>query len=63
MSITATTLVQKFLIGDYPATKDELVARAQAQGADQQVLAAVTNLPDGRFGSASAVAHELGRSD
>jgi hypothetical protein len=55
MATTAGTLVLKYLIGDYPASRDELVARAIEQGADQAVLGAVRHLPDIVYDSPSAV--------
>jgi hypothetical protein len=60
MVMTARTLVQKYLSGTFPASRDELVARAQRQGADQGVVGVVRRLPDERFESAAAVEHALG---
>ena len=42
--------VQKFLKGvDYPATKETLLAQADAQGADADVRAWLEQLPDQKF--------------
>lgn len=59
--MTASTLVQKYLIGDYPASRDELVTRARSQGADEQSVAVIRNLRDGRFDSAAAVVDAIGQ--
>jgi hypothetical protein len=59
-AMTARTLVQKYLIGKFPASRDELVDRARRQGADQGVLALVRQLPGERFESAAEVEHGLG---
>ena len=61
MAMTATTLVQRYLIGDYPATRDELVARARSQGADEQSLAVIRNLRHEQFDSATAVIEAVGQ--
>jgi hypothetical protein len=55
MANTASTLVIKYLTGDYPADRDRLVERAEQQGADATVLTLIRNLPDERYASASAV--------
>lgn len=39
--------IQKFLKGvDYPATKDDLIDRAEENGADDDVLDVLEQLPD-----------------
>lgn len=44
--------VQKFLSGvDYPATKDDIVETARSQGADDDTLEALRNLPRDDFNS------------
>ncbi len=54
--------VQKFLSGvDYPASKDDLVARAQQQGADDDVVSTLQELPGERFESPSAVSAAIGQ--
>jgi hypothetical protein len=42
--------VQKYLSGmDYPATKEELVEHAQKQGAPQDILEALKQVPEGEY--------------
>lgn len=42
--------VQKFLGGiDYPASRDDLVRKAEDSGAGDEVLDALRNLPDRRY--------------
>ena len=60
MAMTARTLVQKYLIGKFPASRDELVDRARRQGADQGIVALVRQLPGERFESAAEVVRALG---
>jgi Protein of unknown function (DUF2795) len=60
MAMTARTLVLKYLIGRFPATRDELVDRAQRQGADQRVVALVRHLDGERFESAADLVRALG---
>ncbi|MGN7797427.1 DUF2795 domain-containing protein [Leifsonia sp. 22587] len=44
--------VQKYLGGvDYPASKADLVGKAQGQGAPKEVIDALESLPDRRFES------------
>jgi hypothetical protein len=59
MAMTARTIVQRFLIGDYPASRDELVERAERQGADQLVLGLIRSLPDRPYEAPIAVVHAL----
>ncbi|MCA4135516.1 DUF2795 domain-containing protein [Arthrobacter sp. M4] len=52
--------VQKFLGGiDYPASKDALVSRAKDEGADQNILDALENLPDKEYGAPTEVTSAL----
>ena len=60
MAMTARTLVQKYLIGTFPASRDELVDRARRQGADQGIVSLVRQLPGERFESAGEVVRALG---
>jgi Protein of unknown function (DUF2795) len=60
MAMTARTLVQKYLIGKFPASRDELVDRARRQGADQGIVSLVRQLPGERFESAGEVVRALG---
>ncbi|QIR39970.1 DUF2795 domain-containing protein [Tolypothrix sp. PCC 7910] len=54
--------VQKFLKGiDYPATIEELIEHAQEQGADEDVLSMLEELPeDEEFESPTDVSEALG---
>lgn len=48
--------LQKHLGGvDYPASKDDLVKAAEQQGADDEVLEALRNLPDQEYDAPTAV--------
>jgi hypothetical protein len=60
MAMTAKTVVQKYLIGRYPATRDELIERARSQGADAGVVGLVRQLREERFESAHDVERALG---
>jgi len=58
--MTASTVVQKYLMGEYPRSRDELVDRARRQGADQVVVSLVRNLPNEQFTAAADVERALG---
>jgi Protein of unknown function (DUF2795) len=60
MAMTARTLVQRYLMGGFPASRGELVDRARRQGADQGVIALIRQLPGERFESAADVERALG---
>ncbi|SFQ03975.1 Protein of unknown function [Amycolatopsis arida] len=48
--------MQKFLSGvDYPCGKDDLVRHARGQGADDQVLRRLEELPDRTYDGPNAV--------
>lgn len=48
--------VQKFLSGiDYPSSRDDIVTAATKNGADDNVLDALRNLPDQDFDAPTAV--------
>lgn len=52
--------VQKFLGGiDYPATRDELVAKAKDSGADADVVKALEGLPERDYDSPTAVSSAI----
>ena len=54
--------VQKYLKGvDYPASKNDLLNQARAEGADQDVLATLERLPDETFQSPADVSEAIGR--
>ena len=51
---------QKFLGGmNYPAIKDEIVRHAEGQGADDDILAVLRQIPDRQYDGPSAVSHEI----
>jgi hypothetical protein len=48
--------VQKALSGmDYPASKDDIVRRAEQQGADKEVVEALKKIPDREYEGPSGV--------
>ena len=52
--------LQKALGGvNYPADKDELVKHAQGKNADDEVLAALKNLPDKKYETPADVNKEV----
>lgn len=52
--------VQKFLGRiDYPASKDEIVSRAQESGADDNVLDALRGIPDRDYDGPTAVSEAV----
>lgn len=54
--------IQKYLSGiDYPVSKDDLVANAQEQGAPDDVLDTLRNLPGDSFDAPTAVSHAVGQ--
>ncbi len=54
--------VQKFLGGiDYPCSKQDLVQRAESQGADENVRQTLQSLPMDRFNSPNDVSEAIGR--
>ncbi len=54
--------VQKFLKGvDYPCSKQELISKAQQEGADQNVLQTLQAMPMERFNSPNDVAEAIGK--
>lgn len=56
--------LQKFLGGlDYPAGKQDILARARREGADRQALAVLERLPDQQYESPVAVSQAVGRLD
>ncbi len=47
--------VQKYLSGiDYPASKDDIVSKAEQEGADGDVLEALRGIPDGDYDAPTA---------
>jgi len=54
--------VQKFLKGvDYPVDRQKLVDTAKREGADQNVLQALQQLPERQYNGPNAVAEEMGK--
>jgi hypothetical protein len=52
--------VQKFLGGlDYPASKEDIVKNAESSGADENVLNALKNMPDGEYDAPTAVSKAI----
>jgi hypothetical protein len=52
--------LQKALKGaSYPATKDSLVATAKDNGADDEVMSFLNDLPDREFGGPNGVTKEI----
>ncbi len=48
--------VQKYLSGiDYPASKDDIVSKAEQERADGDVLEALRGIPDGDYDAPTAV--------
>lgn len=53
--------LQKHLKGvDYPASKEELIEQAQEQGADENVLSALKQLPDEQYETPADVSKAIG---
>ena len=54
--------VQKFLSGiDYPAKKQDLVDKAQQEGADQEVIDTLQQMPGDNFNSPNDVSQAIGK--
>ncbi|WP_420369546.1 DUF2795 domain-containing protein [Curtobacterium sp. L1-20] len=52
--------IQKYLSGiDYPASKDDIVSKAKGEGADDDVLEALGNIPDGDYDAPTAVSKAI----
>jgi hypothetical protein len=63
MATTAGTLVLKYLTGDFPASREDLLTRAQDGGADAGVLGSLRRLPDVEYGSPGEVRTALEHTD
>ena len=62
--VTNPVQLQKYLGGiDYPIEKEQLVQRAQEQGADERVLQTLQALPMDRFNSPNDVSEAFGKLD
>jgi hypothetical protein len=56
--------LQKYLKGvNYPVSKDELIKQAEQNGADQNVLDTLKQLPDKQFEGPSGVSKAIGDMD
>jgi hypothetical protein len=54
--------LQKYLGGlDYPVSREDLVRRAQEQGADTEVLQTLRSLPTDEFNSPNDVSEAVGK--
>ncbi len=53
--------VEKFLKGiDYPASKDDLVKKAEQNGADEEIRSTLQQLKEDKFGSPADVSKAIG---
>ena len=56
--------VQKFLKGvDYPCSKDDIVKKAQEEGADENVLKTLQSMPMDKFNSPNDIAQAIGQME
>jgi hypothetical protein len=56
--------LEKYLKGvDYPANKNDLIKHAQQNGADQQVLETLKQLPDRTYEGPAGVSKAVGAMD
>lgn len=54
--------IQKFLKGlNYPVSKDDLIKKAESQGADQNVRDTLNQLPDQQFQTPADVSEAIGK--
>jgi len=54
--------VQKYLGGiDYPASKDDIVSKAESAGADKEVLDALRGIADREYDGPTAVSQEISK--
>jgi hypothetical protein len=54
--------VQKFLGGlDYPAGKQDILKKAEQEGADENVRSTLEQIPDRQYDGPNAVSHEIGK--
>lgn len=52
--------IQKYLSGiDYPASKDDIVATAEREGAAGDALDALKDIPDGEYDAPTAVSSAI----
>ena len=56
--------LQKHLKGmDYPASKEDLIEHAKKNGADENALAALEDLPDEQYETPADVSKAIGESE
>ncbi len=54
--------VQKFLGGlDYPAGKQDIIEKAKQEGADENILQTLEQIPDQDYSSPVAISREVGK--
>lgn len=54
--------VQKFLGGlDYPARKREIIDKAEMQGADDEILEVLEQLPEREYANPTEISREIGK--
>jgi hypothetical protein len=54
--------VQKFLGGlDYPARKSEIIDKAEMQGADDDVMDVLAQLPEREYANPTDISREIGK--
>jgi len=54
--------VQKYLKGmGYPASRADVIRKAQESGADERILAALQKLPETQFNSPNDISQALGK--
>ncbi|WP_040792361.1 DUF2795 domain-containing protein [Nocardia paucivorans] len=60
MSQISPVQIQKFLGGiDYPCDRDEIIFTAEANGADDNVLDLLSELPDGLYEGPNAISEAV----
>lgn len=56
--------LQKHLKGvDYPVSKQDLINHAEQQGADEDALSALKQIPDRQYDGPNAVSHEISQTE
>lgn len=56
--------LQKHLKGvDYPASKQELIAHAKKQGADEEAISALEQMPDEQYETPTDVSRAIGDTE
>ncbi len=46
---------------DYPASKQDIVKKAEQEGADENVRSTLEQIPDRQYDGPNAVSHEIGK--